>query len=214
MRARGPHQESLFATERSAISTDTLPAGFVYQADFLDESEERSLLATIRALPLEEARYREFTAKRRIVSFGAGYDFTSNRPLPAPPLPAALQPLRARLADFADLPEADLAQCTVAEYRPGTQLGWHRDVPTFGVVIGVSLGTPCRMRFRRYPHRVGTPERALVIELEPRSAYVIRDDARWRWQHAISPTKALRYSITLRTMSGAAAGDASSSGAT
>jgi hypothetical protein len=29
---------------------------------------------------------------------------------------------------------------------------------------------------------------------------VFRDEARWRWQHAISPTKALRYSITFRTM--------------
>jgi hypothetical protein len=32
-------------------------------------------------------------------------------------------------------------------------------------------------------------ERALVRLLEPRSAYVLRDVARWRWQHAISPTK-------------------------
>jgi alkylated DNA repair dioxygenase AlkB len=39
-----------------------------------------------------------------------------------------------------------------------------------------------------------------AIQLEPRSIYVLRDDARWRWQHAISPTKALRYSITFRTM--------------
>ena len=30
--------------------------------------------------------------------------------------------------------------------------------------------------------------------------YVLHDEARWRWQHAISPTKALRYSITFRTM--------------
>ena len=43
-------------------------------------------------------------------------------------------------------------------------------------------------------------ERPLVLALEPRSAYVLRDDARWRWQHAISATKALRYSITLRTI--------------
>jgi hypothetical protein len=41
--------------------------------------------------------------------------------------------------------------------------------------------------------------RSLVVALEPRSAYVLRDDARWHWQHAISPTKALRYSITFRT---------------
>jgi hypothetical protein len=27
----------------------------------------------------------------------------------------------------------------------------------------------------------------------------LRDAARWRWQHAVSPTKELRYSITFRT---------------
>jgi hypothetical protein len=56
------------------------------------------------------------------------------------------------------------------------------------------------MRLRRYPHRAHSGDRSLVLVLEPRSAYVFRDDARWRWQHAISPTKALRYSITFRTM--------------
>ena len=33
-----------------------------------------------------------------------------------------------------------------------------------------------------------------------RHALVLRDDARWRWQHSIPPTKALRYSITFRTL--------------
>jgi len=91
-------------------------------------------------------------------------------------------------------------QAVVAEYRPGTQLGWHRDVPQFGVVAGVSLGSPARMRLRPWPHATHTQTRALVLELAPRSAYVIRDDARWKWQHAISPTKGLRYSITFRTL--------------
>jgi len=40
----------------------------------------------------------------------------------------------------------------------------------------------------------------LGIELEPRSAYVMRNDVRWQWQHSIAPTRALRYSITFRTL--------------
>lgn len=36
-----------------------------------------------------------------------------------------------------------------------------------------------------------------------RSAYAMRGAARWKWQHAISPTKELRYSITFRTLAGA-----------
>ena len=33
----------------------------------------------------------------------------------------------------------------------------------------------------------------------PRSAYILRDAARWGWQHSVPPTKVLRYSVTFRT---------------
>ncbi|HZR82672.1 MAG TPA: alpha-ketoglutarate-dependent dioxygenase AlkB [Candidatus Binatia bacterium] len=205
MRAPSKHEQpELFdpTPDPSRASASGLPEGLVYRPDFLTEVEERDLLARIRDLPLAEARYKEFTARRRIASFGAGYDFGTNAPLPAPPLPPFLHPLRSRVAEWSGIPLEDLRQCTVAEYAPGTPLGWHRDVPLFGVVVGVSLGSPCRMRLRPYPHRKHAGLRSLVLVLEPRSAYVIREEARWRWQHAISPTKALRHSITFRTMLG------------
>lgn len=182
-----------------------LPDGFLYRPEFLSAAEEATLLVGVRTLPLAAARYRAFTAKRRILSFGAGYDFTTNALLPAPPIPPFLLPLRARVAAWAGVPAGAFVQCTVAEYAPGTQLGWHRDVPQFGMVAGVSLAGPARLRLRPWPHVKRRAERALVVELEPRSAYVFRDAARWRWQHAISPTKALRWSITFRTMARAAA---------
>jgi len=189
-------QRDLFA------ATPALPDGLGLREEFLSPAEEWSVLAEIRELPLAEARYRAFTAKRRIVSFGAGYDFETNVLLPAPPLPAFLHPLRDRVAAWAGIAAAELRQCTVAEYTAGTQLGWHRDVPRFGTVAGISLGSACRMRLRPHPHPKGSRERALVLMLEPRSAYVLADDARWRWQHAISATKTLRYSITFRTIRG------------
>jgi alkylated DNA repair dioxygenase AlkB len=188
------HQRALFDPPSG------LPDGFQYRAEFLTEHEEESLLEAIRSLPFEAARYRSFTAKRRIVSYGAGYDFEGKGLLPAPPVPAFLHPLRARVAAWSGLSEGELIQCTVAEYQPGTQLGWHRDVPDFGAVAGISLAGVCRMRLRPYPHVRGRRDRSLVLVLEPRSVYVLRDVVRWRWQHAISPTKALRYSITFRTM--------------
>jgi len=194
MRATSPQQE-LFDRATG------LPDGLVYRPAFLSSADEQSLIASIQALPLREARYRSFTAKRRILSFGAGYDFETNVLLPAPPLPRFLCEFRERVAEWARIPGHELAQSTVAEYAPGTQLGWHRDVPQFGTVVGISLGAPCRMRLRPYPHQKHGKERALVLVLEPRSAYILRGAARWRWQHAISPTKALRYSITFRTMS-------------
>ena len=39
-----------------------------------------------------------------------------------------------------------------------------------------------------------------AIDLPPRSAYIMRGAARWNWQHAVSPTRELRYSITFRTL--------------
>jgi hypothetical protein len=38
-----------------------------------------------------------------------------------------------------------------------------------------------------------------ALELAPRSAYMLHDEARWGWQHHVPPTKVLRYSITFRT---------------
>jgi alkylated DNA repair dioxygenase AlkB len=69
------------------------------------------------------------------------------------------------------------------------------------VVAGVSLGSTATMRFRRFPPRKGAP--VYTLDLAPRSAYVLRGDARWKWQHGIAPTPALRYSITFRTRAAA-----------
>ena len=62
----------------------SLPSGLVHQPAFLDSAEERDLLAGIATLELREAAYKEYTAKRRVASFGAGYDFDANELTPAP----------------------------------------------------------------------------------------------------------------------------------
>jgi alkylated DNA repair dioxygenase AlkB len=174
-----------------------LPEGFVFQVDFIGADEERALLEQIARLPLEEAKYKQYTARRRIAYFGFGYDFTSNRLGEAPPAPAFLAPLRDKVASWMDLQPAELEQALVTEYRPGTPLGWHRDAPDFGRVAGVSLGGWARMRLRHYPPDKQAP---LALELAPRSAYHMQGAARWRWQHSIPATRELRYSITFRTL--------------
>ena len=174
------------------------PAGFAYAAEFLSRVQEAELLELIRDLPFEEAQYKEWRARRRIVSFGGRYDYRHNELGAAPPIPAFLHPLRAQLARWAGIPEERMQHAAVAEYRPATPLGWHRDVPEFEDVLGVSLLGHARMRFRPWPAAAG--QRATwKIDLEPRSAYQVRGAARWHWQHAVSPTPGLRYSITFRT---------------
>lgn len=174
-----------------------LPEGFVFQLDFIAAEEERALLAEIAALPLAEAKYKQYTARRRIAYFGFGYDFVANRLGEAPPAPAFLAPLRDKVAAWMQIEPSALGQALVTEYRPGTPLGWHRDAPDFGRVAGVSLGGWARMRLRRYPRGDDEP---VVLDLAPRSAYQMDGPARWRWQHAIPATKELRYSITFRTL--------------
>ena len=108
--------------------------------------------------------------------------------------------MREKVAAWVGLPAEDFRHALITEYRAGSALGWHRDTPEFGVVVGVSLATPTRMRFRPYPPAKGRDPRAFALMVEPRSAYVMQRDARWKWQHSIPATKALRYSITFRTM--------------
>jgi DNA oxidative demethylase len=85
----------------------------------------------------------------------------------------------------------------VQRYPPGSTVGWHRDAPMFGHVVGVSLGSSCRMRFRRGK---GDKREGPELTLEPRSAYVLSGAARWSWQHSIPPVKSERHSITFRTL--------------
>jgi alkylated DNA repair dioxygenase AlkB len=174
-----------------------LPSGLLHVPGFIDPAEEADLLEGIRSLDLREAKYREFTARRRVASFGAGYDFDENELTPAPVIAPFLLALRRKAAQLAGVDEEALGHALVAEYRPGTQLGWHRDVPQFERVVGVSLGGVATMRFRPYPPR--RRAKVFTLELQPRSAYVLRDEARWAWQHSIAPTPQLRYSVTFRT---------------
>ena len=174
-----------------------MPAGLLYEPDFVSAEEEAALLAQIRKLPLEEAKYKSYTARRRTASFGSSYDFDANKLGPAPAIPPFLISLREKLARRIELPAERFEHALVTEYRPGTPLGWHRDVPEFELIAGISLAGHCRMRFRPYPPNPRA--KVFVLDLEPRSVYVLRDEIRWRWQHSVAPTRELRYSITFRT---------------
>jgi alkylated DNA repair dioxygenase AlkB len=181
------------------VPAPDLPQGMSFHEEFLSLDDEAALLAQIESLELQEAQYKGYTARRRVMSYGSQYDFDDNRLLAAPAIPDFLKPLRERLARWAGIEPEHFANALVAEYRPGTPLGWHRDVPDYELVAGVSLASPARMRLRPYPPMHPKKEDVINLELPPRSAYILRGVARWDWQHSIAPTPGLRYSITLRT---------------
>jgi alkylated DNA repair dioxygenase AlkB len=189
-------QPSLFPVESLA-----LPQGLCFMPEFLSEAEEATLLRTISDLTLTEARYKQYTARRRVAAFGGKFDYDTNELRAAPPIPSSLMPLRNRVAAGLHADPTQFAQMLVAEYRPGTALGWHRDVPDFESIVGISLGGSARMRFRAYPPlKPGAPGAVVQLDLPPRSVYVMEGAARWKWQHSIVATTELRYSISLRTM--------------
>jgi alkylated DNA repair dioxygenase AlkB len=175
-----------------------LPGGLEYHSGFLTPGEEASLLELFPTLPFREALFREYTARRRIVRFGCDYEPGTGAWNDVAPLPPLLAALRRKVAAFRGVAEDDYLFALVTEYRPGTPIGWHRDRRQYGSVAGVSLGSACRMRFRPDDNRHDR-KAVVALELAPRSLYVMQDDVRWKWQHGIAPTRALRYSVTFRT---------------
>lgn len=172
--------------------------GLVYQPEFLSPEEERELIAVINTLPLHAARYKQYLARRRVVSFGGSYDSDTNRLLPGVALDARLHGLRDKVVRWIGIDPGDLVHALVAEYAPGTPLGWHRDVPDFEAIVGVSLGGHATLKFRPYPDAPDT-RKVVQLDVAPRSIYKMAGGARWGWQHCVAPTTELRWSVTFRT---------------
>ena len=183
-----------------------LPEGFRYRPELIVPDEERALVAAFADIEFRPYEFHGYLGKRRIAPFGLRYDLGEGRVRESPPMPKYLLPLRDRAASFAQLSPDVLVQALVTEYEPGAPIGWHRDRPVFGDVIGVSFLTPCRFRFRRQSRegsevasRRKTWDRR-EITLEPRSVYLMRGAARHEWEHSIPPMEQLRYSVTFRTV--------------
>lgn len=186
-------QPDLFASTAPA----PLP-GLTYRDAILSPMEEAELAAWIDAIGLEPFRFQGWLGKRLTRSFGWRYDFDDASFAQADPLPEPLLPLRARAAAFAGLLPDDLAQVLLTRYDPGAGIGWHRDRPVFEHVVGVSLGAPANMRFRKRMPKGFLRE---SLPLTPRSIYHLAGAARYDWEHSIAPMDACRWSITFRSLS-------------
>lgn len=156
------------------------------------------MLEEIESYAFHEVRMRGQVARRTVIHFGWDYDYDGWKIHRTTPPSPRLRELADRCAAFAGIAPESLEQFLVARYPPGATIGWHRDAPMFGSpVIGVSLASPCTMKFRR---ALGEGFEVFAQTLEPRSMYVLDGAARMQWQHSIPPTKALRYSISMRTL--------------
>jgi alkylated DNA repair dioxygenase AlkB len=172
--------------------------GLAYRPEFVSEVEERDLIRHLSELDLSPFRFHGWLGNRKTQSFGWRYDFEDSSFTRTEPVPDWLEPLRDRAAVFAAVAPDEIAHALIARYDPGAGIGWHKDRDVFEKVVGVSLGTPATLRFRR---RVGRGFRRANLAVEPWSAYLLSSEARWEWEHRITPGDRLRFSITFRTLS-------------
>jgi alkylated DNA repair dioxygenase AlkB len=174
-----------------------MPAGFAYRAELISREHEKELLVHLADLQFEPFQFHGYEGKRRAISYGWEYDFNEREFRQAEPIPAFLSAARQAAAEFAGPTPADLQHALVLEYPTTAAIGWHMDKPHFGDVVGISLLSPCTLRFRR---RGGTRWERASIVAEPRSAYLLRGPSRTEWEHSIPAVDQRRYSITFRTL--------------
>jgi alkylated DNA repair dioxygenase AlkB len=215
--------QAIFFDQHDAV--ETLPEGMRYRDRLITPAEEKALVVRVREMPFKEFDFHGHKGKRRTVSFGWQYEFSGRGALKkANDIPEFILPLRAIAAKFAQIEPETLQHVLVVEYGPGAGIGWHRDKPVFGEIIGVSLIAPCVLRFRREmtvengrdvntgTDRVTSGQstdrqvkwKRMNLLVKPGSAYHLAGPARFEWQHSILRVDELRYSITFRNLRGVA----------
>jgi alkylated DNA repair dioxygenase AlkB len=172
--------------------------GLRFREDLIGPDEETVLVSEIERTDLSPFRFQGWTGKRMTRTYGWRYDFDDRSFQPVEEMPRWLEGLRAKAAGFAGLDAQQFAHALVTRYDPGAPIGWHRDRPYFGTVVGVSLGSEAVLRFRK---REDSGFRRFSLTLPRRSAYILAGEARHEWEHSIAPAEQLRFSITFRTLS-------------
>jgi alkylated DNA repair dioxygenase AlkB len=174
-----------------------IPQGFRYLPGLIDKAEEHALAIALSSLNFKPFQFHGHVGNRRVVSFGLRYDYDRRGIEVSEAPPRFLDDLRIKIANFANREVEEFVQLGVNEYGAGAGIGWHRDKPEFGDVVGVSLLHGAKMRFRKRNDNGWTRTSQI---LEPRSVYMLTGEARQVWEHSIPPLPSLRYSVTFRTL--------------
>jgi len=149
-------------------------AGAHYIPDYLDQPAHDELLAAVDRHPWQ------MSVDHGVQVYGYHYNHRLGVAYKIGELPPWAVSLATRLHQdgyVSRIPN----QLVANEYQPGAGMFDHVDQAVFGeVVISVSLGSTCIMRFSR-------PDSDAVHDLllEPRSVLVLSGDVRWQWKHGI-----------------------------
>ncbi len=176
--------------------------GLLLIKDFITESMESDLINEI------EAQTWVVDYDRRLQYYG--YRNELETPFDLVKFPVSIPPLVYQLSEnIVDqkilLNQPD--QVIINEYLPGQGIRPHKDRNYFdNQICGINLGSSCVMRFIKN----GNAE-IVDVFIPRRSLYVMQDEARSKWKHAIPPRKKdiidgeihhreRRLSITYRTV--------------
>lgn len=178
----------------------TLPTGFSYFPNFITEIEEAQLINSIGRFDLQNMKFHEYEARRKVVSFGQGWSFTEQKLKPGIPIPEEFHFLLERISKKLCIPPTEIAQLLITEYPPGSVINWHRDAPPFNIIAGVSLLADCNFKLR--PHEKAKQIRNATISLpvQRRSLYAMQAIVKSDWEHSTAPGAYVRYSLTFRTL--------------
>ena len=188
-------QRDLFGQDAAPVAVG--PTGLSLVEEAVSPAEEVRLAGRIDALPLEPFKFGQWLGKRLTFSYGSAYDFERGQIASAPPQPDWLLALRERLAALMEMEPGALVQALLIRYDPGAGIGWHRDRPQYGDVLGLSLSAPSILRLRR---RTASGFERRSVPLPARSLYRLSGEVRWEWEHSITPMDVTRRSITFRTL--------------
>jgi DNA oxidative demethylase len=172
--------------------------GLVVVEDVVASAYELALERLLDDAPLTPFQFGAWEGKRLTANYGSAYDYQRARPVAAPPMPDWLTALRSQVVPRLGRDPARFVQALLTRYDPGAGIGWHRDRPQYGEVVGLSLSAPAVLRLRRRVPDGGFERRS--VELPRRSAYLLSGPVRSEWEHSIVPMDATRRSVTFRTM--------------
>lgn len=159
---------------------DTGPHGFNYLPDFISKDEERALELEIRDLTLRPFELFGVPAKRNVQSF-------------IHPFPSWLIDLDERVQEVL---KEKIVTILITQYPPGAGIGWLMDYPEYKSVFGISLGHECLWQMRKREEFDILKFQRIIY---PRAGYILKDEARWKWEHRIRITEKERFSITFRS---------------
>ncbi len=211
------------------MMTDTVQApafelqpGLLYLPDYLDRTQQQSLLADLRQCLAEAPLYTAHMPKSGLplsvemsncgplgwlTDRDKGYRYEPRHPLTGKPWPA-IPALAARAwAELAAYPQAPQS-CLVNYYGPAAKMGLHQDRDENALnapVVSLSLGDTCLFRFGGTSRR----DKTRTIELKSGDAMVLGGPARLAFHgvdRILSGSSTLlaeggRFNLTLRRVS-------------